>query len=109
MNYSNVAGTGITVAAVALMASSIYFSSKLPMPVGKFSVGTNRIEVVKYNGLVGNWYGFFQGTNSLGMVDSWDGTAGRFELDGKVVSFDKWNGPYQISEKPKIETVKLQR
>lgn len=74
---------------------------------GSFFVGSNKVDVVKYSGLIENYYTFSRGSNVLASLDGWDGTSGKFELDGKIVSFDKWDGPYTISDKP--INVKLSR
>lgn len=77
--------------------------------VGRIEVNSNNVEIVKTRGFLNNHYRFFNGTNCVAYVTSWNGTPGKFELDGKVVSFDKWSGPYIISDKPQSKSVELKR
>lgn len=86
-------------------ANNLY-ALRNPSYVGSFYAGTNKVDVIKYSGIIDNLYKFSSGTNTIAMFDGWDRGMGKFELDGKVVSFDKWDGPYKIENKPEIVELK---
>jgi hypothetical protein len=102
-------GVGLLGLVTAFIISNEYLGNRRQKAIGNFLVDTNEVGVVEYPGLFENHYHFLHGTNLLCCVQDWDRSSGKFELGGKVVSFDKWDGPYNISDKPKVETAELKR
>lgn len=106
----NVAGFAVLASAFAIPIITDYnVAMGRKSSAGSFEIGTNTVEITKYSGFMDNYYIFSRGSNVLTSVDGWDGTAGKFELDEKVISFDKWDGPYKIADKPSIKIVSLKK